>query len=210
MRTAEVDLSWLDELPDMQVGGVLGVPGVPPQKSATSNGTPVQAEGVPGVLVGTVEHLGTPSVDEGVPAKSLNSKSEHREHLGTPVFNNAECQRWAERLQRLLASEPPACIAEMRWRRLLLDAETFVREWGDTALALGWDDIDLFSVSPGPERLLGTGGLVACLVGRPVLAMTDEAATIGNRSGAPNRRIKMHRPQSGVLLWSAEALRSIC
>jgi hypothetical protein len=87
--------------------------------------------------------------------------------------------------------------------QLLADAQHLLVMWGDQAVGLGWGEVDLFAVPPGPERW-GRGGLVMALSGRPVIAMTAHAATIQSPQGPTTRYYR--RDKSGaVLLWDSRA-----
>lgn len=110
---------------------------------------------------------------------------------------------WLARVAALDRASPPPALSRPRWCELLADAEGVLRQWGEQAVALGWGEVDLFSVPPGPERW-GRGGLVMALDGRPVVAITAEAATIANPSGPPNRYYRRDKP-SAVLLWDRRA-----
>lgn len=201
-----VSLDWLDDLPNL---GVPGVPGVPPQKSANFSGTPEILRGVPGVPAhprNTLEHLPR---SQGVPAKALEIKREHLEHLGTPDLWKGLAELpdpvggWGVKLSHLVPANAPPSISDVRWRELLSDADSLLRQWGEQAVALGWGEADLFSVPPGPERW-GRGGLIVALSGRPVIAMTADAATIPNGDGKPCRYYRREK-QGAVMLWDRRA-----
>jgi hypothetical protein len=201
-----VSLDWLDDIPN---AGVPGVPGVLPQESTSFAGTPEISAGVPGVPEhrrNTLEHL---VEAQGVPAKPLQNRVEHQEHLGTPDLwiglaeLPAPLGGWGARLSLLNVAIVPRSILPARWSQILADADVFLRRWGKQALALGWSEVDLFAVPPGPERW-GRGGLVMALSGRPVIAMTAEAATIQRPQGPATRYYRRDKP-GAVLLWDPRA-----
>lgn len=208
----DLDLAWLDNVfASLPKSGVPGVPGVLSRKTAVFSGTPSDVAGVPGVPEPASEHLGTPRYGQGVPAKSLILQAEHLEHLGTPISSNVVeleglAGEWLDRIRSLRNSAAPMAITADRWQQVRADAEKLVLHWGDTALGLGWEASDLFTVPRGPERW-GGNGLAVLLCGRRVVAMTAETATIPNRVGAPNRymRYPWQQASRGVLLWDSRA-----
>jgi hypothetical protein len=108
---------------------------------------------------------------------------------------------WREHLANLDPDTPPPPISCDRWRRLLLDADCFLTDWGNQAAALGWSTIDLFGCSPHFARRLDRDGLVTGLEGRVVTMMTDSHAMID----AGDRKLWRHerRDRSGAVTWWA-------
>jgi len=213
MTDAAVD--WSSLLSDL---GVPGVPGVPAQKSASSSGTPENLAGVLGVPADTAEHLGTPSEHLSPQDNILNLKQEHLGTPRTPDFdkcgqaNVVECPRvqldglageWALLVNSCDATRCPPSLQAPRWCEILADARAFLQRWGEQAAAFGWTEMDLFSVPPGPERW-GRGGLIMALGGRPVIAITEQTATIPNRSGPPHRYQRREK-FGAVMLWDQRA-----
>jgi hypothetical protein len=109
---------------------------------------------------------------------------------------------WRDALASLDPDDAPACIRPDRWRRLLLDADAFLTDWGNQAAALGWSTIDLFGCSPGFARRLDRDGLVTGLEGRVVTMMTDTHAMIDAGDGKLWRHERRDRP-GAVTWWSA-------
>lgn len=109
---------------------------------------------------------------------------------------------WAVEIADLHLVDPPARISAERWRRLISDAERLLRDWAAPAVALGWSTIDLFGCSPGFARRLDRDGLAMLLEGRPVLAITAQTATIGNRSGSVNTYRRAVKP-GAIPIWQA-------
>ena len=123
--------------------------------------------------------------------------------LALPQPSSGVARLWLERIRALNTDIAPASVALSRWTQLLADAQRLLVMWGDQAVGLGWGEVDLFAVPPGPERW-GRGGLAMALSGRPVIAMTAEAATIENPHGPVTRYYRRDKPRA-VLLWSARA-----
>jgi hypothetical protein len=114
---------------------------------------------------------------------------------------------FAEALKRLETDCPNYVEAE-RWRQCVIDAQRFLADWGDKAAALGWTDNDLFGLhqpSPKPHSTYcrlsryDTTGLIWLLQGRPVVALTDTAATIRTLSGGTVTYRKHRKPALGPL-----------
>jgi hypothetical protein len=213
MPDAAVD--WSSLLSDL---GVPGVPGVPAQKSATSSGTPSEIACVPGVPDAVAEHLGTPPEHPAPASKSLENITEHLGTPGTPDLDKGGCVKviglpraqltglageWSALIGTCDEDRCPASLQQQRWREILADADTFLQRWGEQAAAFGWTEMDLFSVPPGPERW-GRGGLIMALGGRPVIAITQQTATIPNQSGPPHRYQRREK-YGAVMLWDDRA-----
>lgn len=110
---------------------------------------------------------------------------------------------WSLRLGSCVGDRCPPSLQPQRWREILADADAFLLRWGEQAAAFGWTDMDLFSVPPGPERW-GRGGLIMVLAGRPVIAITEQTATIPNQSGPPHRYQRREK-YGAVMLWDKRA-----
>lgn len=101
----------------------------------------------------------------------------------------------------------PEFIEAERWQRCLLDAQHFLGEWGDKALALGWSDRELFGLhdpptqpQPSYSRLsrYDCTGLLWLLQGRRVVALAADTAAIETASGIVVYR-KHRKPAYGPL-----------
>lgn len=87
----------------------------------------------------------------------------------------------------------PEYIDAADWQQAVEDGCRFVSQWGGQAEALGWTDADLFALhtppakpAPSYRRLsrYDCTGLIWLLQGRPVIELTETAATIRAHSGA--------------------------
>ena len=114
---------------------------------------------------------------------------------------------WANLIGACDVNHCPSSIQPQRWREILADADAFLQQWGEQAAAFGWTDMDLFSVPPGPERW-GRGGLIIALGGRPVIAITEQTATIPNQSGPPHRYQRREK-FGAVMLWDERAFSDV-
>jgi hypothetical protein len=114
---------------------------------------------------------------------SLNSLNSHFRASGKPFG----------RVFEALEARCPDHIEPGRWQRAVEDGRRFLARWGEQAAALGWTTQDLFGLhnvpdapTPSYRRLsrYDETGLIWLLRGRPVVALTDSAAAIENRTGA--------------------------
>lgn len=124
---------------------------------------------------------------------------------GPPAFELP----WRAGLARFLVMPCPDDRSSTYWRRLQIDCERFDREWGRTAMLLGWSAVDAFGSPPDPSSAaVDQLGLVPLLRGRTIAAMTAQSATILNEHGAPNtfRLYPGRRPS--VPLWIAYSPRA--
>ena len=109
----------------------------------------------------------------------------------------------------------PDHVPEGRWRQAVEDAKAFVRTWGEQARSLNWSNRDLFGLAPVPEKpkpgfdrlaRYDLTGLIWCLCGRPVVAITTDSATIRTTNGTLNF-YRHTRPAYGPLGDSLDDLK---
>jgi hypothetical protein len=93
---------------------------------------------------------------------------------------------YASALTALRAS-CPAYVPEDRWRQAIVDAATFITEWGAQARARGWTAPELFGLHPVPEQpaanydrlaRVNDMGLVWLLRKRQVVALDATAVSM--------------------------------
>jgi hypothetical protein len=105
-----------------------------------------------------------------------------------------------------LSESCPALVEVQRWEAAKVDAEAFLRRWGEQAQALGWTARDLLGLQAIPEhpapsyRRLSrydATGLIWLLKGRPVVALTEATAAIENPTGAVTIYRKDNKPALG-------------
>jgi hypothetical protein len=96
----------------------------------------------------------------------------------------------------------PAYVDLADWQEAVADARRFLAAWGDAAEALSWSPKDVFGLAPVPDnpapsyRRLSRhdeAGLAWLLRGRPVVALTTDAAVIRSATGA---RLQFRRTSS--------------
>ena len=77
----------------------------------------------------------------------------------------------------LLAANPTN--DERRWLRACDDASLFLRDWGERAVDLGWENEDLFGLHPiAPLARYDAMGIIWLLRGRRVVAITEGDAVL--------------------------------
>jgi hypothetical protein len=98
----------------------------------------------------------------------------------------------AQRYRRTFAHlqlRPPALVEVARWRQAVEDGSRFLAKWGEQAESLGWSSADLFGLHQPPAKphpsysrlsRYDCTGLCWLLQGRPVVALTEDTASIRN------------------------------
>jgi hypothetical protein len=100
----------------------------------------------------------------------------------------------------------PAYIELADWQQALEDGRRFLAKWVEQAEALGWTSRELFGLHTPPERPAASyqrlsrydeTGLIWLLQGRPVVALTTDAAAIQTSSGRILTYRKHRKPALG-------------
>jgi len=108
-------------------------------------------------------------------------------------------RQWIECFDLLTEAEPLEGFSPDRWRQLNDDGRTFLDQWGNQAVRLGWQAEDLFGVHPiAPAARYDAMGLVPLMAGRHVLAMTADTAMIGTQNSSLTYR---RRGVGAVCVW---------
>ena len=90
----------------------------------------------------------------------------------------------ADGLRRLGSMPAPRLLYPDRWPLVVTDALGLARNgWAAKALALGWSLLDLFGAVTDRGGYADADGLAVWLEGRPVLAISDTYASVGNGTG---------------------------
>ena len=107
-----------------------------------------------------------------------------------------------------LEAHCPAYIEPERWRQCVEDGREFLREWDEQAKALNWGAADLFGLHEPPIRphpsycrlsRYDCTGLIWNLLGRRVVALTEETAAIQSPTGHVLIYRKANKPAYGPL-----------
>lgn len=158
--------------------GVLGVPGVPPQKSAVFSehrakfavfqGVP---DGVPAAPEHLAEHREHLAEHRNTGKKPSNFNAEHREHREHLKKGGSDLE-WRAKLASLDRENPPPMIDPKRWRTLIDDARWIADTHGKAAAVFGWTAAQLFGI----DGAQGWGGLADRIDEARRLALTADAA----------------------------------
>lgn len=134
-------------------------------------------------------------------ARPIKYDRESYDERAAIIQANGIPQEWAEGFALLCTMERPAAFAPERWGQLVDDGGTFLDSWGRQAAGLGWKAADVFGVNPdAPEWRYDGMGLVPCLRGRRVVAITKDTARIDCGDGASLTFYRNTRVGS-VALW---------
>jgi len=96
---------------------------------------------------------------------------------------------------------------EEQWNQLIDDSGRFLDRWAVQVAAMGWTTQEVFGVHPGkPDARIDLKGLVPCIGGREVVAVSADSAIIQTPSGAHQRIFRRADIQSRgrVPLWDIE------
>ena len=102
---------------------------------------------------------------------------------------NEEAPRdWANGYARLCTLPRHPDYTETRWQGLIDDAGLFLDQWATQVDRLGWKTQEVFGVHHAkPSTRIDLQGLVPCIRGRKVVAVTADSATIETITGARQR-----------------------
>jgi hypothetical protein len=130
----------------------------------------------------------------------------HRDRTDELKVPTPTIETWAEGIARLRTKLPPRDYPMSAWQQLLRDAERFLERWGPQAVALGWQDWELFGCCRfAPWGRIEGMGLVLLLRGNEVVALTDSEAVIrtvrGARQTHPRKPYDPLLPAERCLVW---------
>ncbi len=105
-------------------------------------------------------------------------------------------QDWVIGVNKILQSPSPPQISGDRWVRFKLDLSTFLPQWDQTAVDLGWTAVEIFGVHYLKPHARPDGmGLVFILHGDVVTEMTEIGATIMTKTRARHSYPRIPRPE---------------
>jgi hypothetical protein len=114
-----------------------------------------------------------------------------------------------------LEAGPPHLVDADCWQAAVEDGRRFLAQWGEQAEARGWTSRDLFGLHQPPDKPAPSyrrlsrydeTGLVWLLKGRPVLALTADAAEIMNLTGNVTVYRRHNKPGLGPVGDSLDEL----
>jgi hypothetical protein len=97
-------------------------------------------------------------------------------------------------------------VDEHRWQQAVADSQAFLAAWGEQARALGWTSQELFGLHTPPAKphpsysrlsRYDETGLLWLLGGNPVVALTENTASIQHPSGSITCYRKLNKPGLG-------------
>jgi hypothetical protein len=92
---------------------------------------------------------------------------------------------------------PHPDFTEERWKTLIDDAGRFIDQWAMQVAAMGWTVGEVFGVNyDKPNTRIDLKGLVPCIGGREVIAVSADSVTIQMPSGARQRIFRRADKQS--------------
>jgi hypothetical protein len=96
----------------------------------------------------------------------------------------------------------PLGFSARRWREVVQDGSAFLSTWATQANELGWTALDLFSAHKrAPEANWSAAGLILCIGGGRVIALTASTATILRPSGSRLTYTRTSPHPDAVPLW---------
>ncbi len=114
---------------------------------------------------------------------------------------------WADGFARLCTLPRHPDYTETRWQGLIDDAGLFLDQWAAKVDGLGWSTQEVFGVHHAkPSTRIDLQGLVPCIRGRKVVAVTANSATIETITGARQRIFRRTDAQSPgrVAVWEID------
>ncbi len=104
------------------------------------------------------------------------------------AMNEEAPRAWADGFARLCTLPRHPDYTETRWQGLIDDAGLFLDLWATQVDGLGWSTQEVFGVHHAkPETRIDLMGLVPCIDGRKVIAVSADSATIETLTGARQR-----------------------
>ena len=118
-----------------------------------------------------------------------NTKIDDFEERAAIIEYDAGVPReWAEGFARLCTMSRPAGYPEARWQTLIDDAGKFMDRWAVQVSSMGWSVGEVFGVHPdAPDARIDLKGLVLCIGGTEVVAVSADSVTVQTPSGARQR-----------------------
>ena len=114
---------------------------------------------------------------------------------------------WADGFARLCTLPRHPDYTETRWQGLIDDAGLFLDQWAAKVDGLGWKTQEVFGVHHAkPSTRIDLQGLVPCIRGRKVIAVSADSATIETITGARQRIFRRTdtRSPGRVAVWEID------
>jgi len=156
------------------------------------------------------DNTGT-SLSHGPPGKAVplgqgnaNRGADFEEHAAIVEFDAAVPREWAEGYAVLCIMPMHPDYTEERWQRLIDDSGRFLDSWAVQVAAMGWTAPEVFGVHPdAPDARIDLKGLVPCIDGADIVAVSADSVTIQTPSGSHQRIFRRTDEQSPgrVTVW---------
>ncbi len=133
-----------------------------------------------------------------------SNSADFEERAAIIEFDAGVPREWAEGYARLCTIPRDPDFTEERWVRLIDDAGRFLDRWAVQVAAMGWTTLEVFGVHPNkPDARTDMKGLVPCIGGAEVVAVSADSVTIQTPSGSRQRIFRRADDQSlgRVRLW---------
>lgn len=132
---------------------------------------------------------------------------DYEERAAIIQFGAGVPRDWAEGFARLCTMPRHPDFNEEQWNQLIDDTGRFLDRWAVQVAAMGWTTQEVFGVHPGkPDARIDLKGLVPCIGGKEVIAVSADSATIQTPSGAHQRIFRRADIQSPgrVPVWEID------
>lgn len=114
---------------------------------------------------------------------------------------------FARELNEMFSYPAPAWLKRGVWKKLCEAVRLFTETKAETALALGWEPIELYGVHRYPwQRTLAVNGVLWTAAGRGIGTVEAHAIEIINKMGAHQRAYRAHlmsQRHRSALMWEA-------
>ncbi len=132
---------------------------------------------------------------------------DYEERAAMVEYGAGAPRQWADGYARLCTLPRHPDYTETRWQGLIDDAGLFLDQWAAKVDGLGWKTQEVFGVHHAkPSTRIDLQGLVPCIRGRKVVAVTADSATIETITGARQRIFRRTDAQSPgrVAVWEID------
>lgn len=130
------------------------------------------------------------------------TKTEKFTERASIIQANGIPREWADGFAALCTMPRSSYFTETRWQQLVDDGGCFLDTWGRQAANLGWQAEDVFGVNPdAPEWRYDCMGLLPLLMGRRVIAITQDTARIDCGRGVTSTYRRLSGCSVSVCLW---------
>jgi hypothetical protein len=130
-----------------------------------------------------------------IPLADKTDKFEERAAI--VEFDAGIPREWAEGYARLCTILRHPDFTEKNWQRLIDDSGRFLDRWAVQVAAMGWTTHEVFGVHPDkPDARIDLKGLIPCIGGAEVVAVSADSVTIQTSSGARQRIFRRGDEQS--------------